>query len=99
MSWILHDLPVAEKLQAGVSVSKRNFKKAVHRNRIKRLMREAYRLQKQELKNSLNENQQLAVFFIYIDKELPTQELVSNKINLALKRLMKEVNEAASKNI
>lgn len=61
-------------------------------------MREAYRLQKQELKNSLNENQQLAVFFIYIDKELPTQELVSNKINLALKRLMKEVNEAASKN-
>lgn len=61
-------------------------------------MREAYRLQKQELKNAIAENQQLAVFFIYIDKELPTQELVSNKINLALKRLTKEVNEAASKN-
>lgn len=33
--------------QAAVSVPKRNFKKAVDRNRIKRLLRESYRLQKQ----------------------------------------------------
>ena len=33
-------------VQTGVSVSKRNFKRAVDRNRIKRLMREAYRLNK-----------------------------------------------------
>jgi len=31
----------AVKIKAGVSVSKRNFKKAVDRNRIKRLLREA----------------------------------------------------------
>ena len=36
-------------VQIGVTVSKRNFKKAVDRNRIKRLFREAYRLQKAEL--------------------------------------------------
>ncbi|QOD59687.1 ribonuclease P protein component [Polaribacter haliotis] len=37
------DFPV----QMGVSVAKRNFKRAVDRNRIKRLMRESYRLQKE----------------------------------------------------
>lgn len=34
-------------VQAGVSVPKKNFKLAVDRNRIKRLMRETYRLQKE----------------------------------------------------
>src|SRR6478609_2995237 len=37
-------------LQFGVAVSKKNFKKAVDRNRIKRLIREAYRLQQVELR-------------------------------------------------
>ena len=40
--------------QMGVSVPKRNFKRAVDRNRIKRLMRETYRLQKGVVYNNLD---------------------------------------------
>ncbi|MGJ8743446.1 ribonuclease P protein component [Polaribacter sp.] len=40
--------------QVGVSVPKRNFKSAVDRNRIKRLMRESYRLQKEIVYNNLD---------------------------------------------
>jgi ribonuclease P protein component len=53
-------LPADEKtvLQVGVSVSKRNFKRAVDRNRIKRLLRETYRLQKRELIEVLKCNEE-----------------------------------------
>ncbi len=68
-------LPASEKnstAQAGFTVSKKHFKRAVHRNRIKRLLREAYRLQKApllQLLQSQNKNAQL--FFMYTDKGLP----------------------------
>jgi len=53
-------------LQSGVGVSNKNFKNAVDRNRIKRLVREAFRLQKISLQEKLKERKgQLIVFFIY----------------------------------
>ena len=76
-------------LQAGFSASSRNFKTAVSRNRIKRLTKEAYRLQKNALQDKLEEqNRKLDIFFIYTGKELPAYTDVYNSINAALGKLL-----------
>jgi len=81
-----------QALQTGVGASRRNFKKAVDRNRIKRLTREAYRLKKESLALLLKERQlSLSLFFIYTGKELPDYRLVSGKIAVALEKIMKEI--------
>ena len=82
----------ATPLQAGFTVNKKYFKKAVDRNRIKRLMRESYRLQKNDLKNELvKENKNLALFFIFTGKELPEYPLVFEKIGNLLAKLEKAI--------
>ncbi|MEO8568014.1 MAG: ribonuclease P protein component [Ginsengibacter sp.] len=92
---IIYIYPAESKsyLQAAVSVSSKNFKKAVDRNRIKRLMREAYRLQKIPLQKNLEQYQKyLAVFIIYTGNELPTYEIVLDKMGGLLARLEKIVS-------
>lgn len=86
---------LAVPLQAGFSVSSRNFKRAVDRNRIKRLMREAYRLQKAPLEQALQTKQRrLALFFIYTGKELPEYALIKEKTEAVLTKLMRTLAEA-----
>ena len=86
------DFETDVKAQVGVSVSKRNFKHAVDRNRIKRLMREAYRLNKHTLINNID--QQVVVMIIYTQrKELPL-DLIKSKMNSTLKKLCAELEKA-----
>lgn len=86
-------------VQAGFSVSSKFFKNATDRNRIKRLLREGYRLQKNELLDAvLKNNLRLAVFFIYTGNELPEYDLIAEKTGSALKRLLKITNETVTAN-
>jgi ribonuclease P protein component len=81
------------KINVGVGVSKRNFKNATDRNRVKRLLREAYRLQK----NSLHEvvtTKQLSFFILYIDKILPQNRMaIDDKMTKVIDKLNKKYND------
>ena len=83
------EVPLMEPfLQAGFTVGTRQFKRAVQRNRIKRLMREVYRMNNHTLKCMLEERSiHLAVFFMFTGKELPDYGLVFDKMKLALKKM------------
>ena len=94
------ELPIQRNgggLKFGAGVSAKNFKKAVYRNRIKRLTREAWRLQKNEIRDMVKETQrQLNVFFIYTGKELPDFTTVKDKVAIALKKLADKIDENIS---
>lgn len=87
-------LQESSSLQFGVGVSKKQFKKAVDRNRIKRLTREAYRIQNAELKKTIEEKgeQSLNLFILYVGKEMPQFAFVKEKVFAVLERLAKKIN-------
>ena len=74
------------------SISKRNFKRAVDRNKLKRRLKEAYRLNKTEIIASIPEEFSLLIAVNYMtDKKLPYSELES-KLKLGLSRLEKKIH-------
>ena len=77
--------------KTGVSVSKRNFKKAPDRNRIKRLLREAYRLNKATYFNNLST--QHAFMILYIGKEKPTFLQVETKMKQLFEKFSNKISE------
>ena len=90
--YMIHDsTPDKPQLMIMVSVSKRHFKHAVKRNRAKRQLREAYRLNKHVLASAAErlEGKTLSMGFIWVsDKLMPTEIVEKSVINL-----MERLNE------
>jgi len=67
-----------------ISVSKRNFKRAVDRNLIKRRIREAYRIQKGTITGN-----SLLLAFVYTAKEIESFQAIKGKLFLVLEKIRK----------
>jgi ribonuclease P protein component len=86
--------PGMGEIKAGFTVSSKNFPRAVDRNRIKRLSRECYRLQKKELETKVLTNKYLLhLFFIYTGKEILSYEEISARLKQVLDKMIRVIHE------
>ncbi|KGF34593.1 ribonuclease P protein component [Hoylesella buccalis] len=83
------DLQHVVPVKMMVSVSKRHFKRAVKRNRVKRQVREAYRLNKEIVVSAMADspNRQLLLGFIWMSDELHDSDTVTRSMQVLLKRI------------
>lgn len=83
------DFPV----KFSVSVSKKNFKTAVQRNKIKRAVREAYRVEKHPLYSACQEaDKKIAFMLIYIGKELLPPAEIKKAVRHMLDKIIKKLD-------
>lgn len=82
-------LKTEETNKVGVSVSKKNFKRAVDRNKIKRLLRVAVENHFLDLFNTLEPKYYMMV--LYVGKEIPKPEELDAQIKLTVSRFNKKV--------
>ena len=92
--WIPSPAPTTAPPQVLISVSKRTFKRAVDRNRLKRLIREAYRLNKYRLTEQPNGHSIALLGIIFTGKEKSPLTLVEKKLISAFHRLLGTSAEA-----
>ncbi len=80
--------------QMALSVPKKKFNKAAHRNLLRRRIREAYRLNKHSLYENIADCQhQYGFMFIYVAKEALPFEKIEGAMIHSLKRLSRELNK------
>ena len=82
----------SEPVKVLISVPKKRLHHAVDRNRAKRQIREAYRLQKQLLIDKIPEGQVIDIAFIWLsDRPCATAD-ISNKVRSLLERIAKKID-------
>ena len=90
----LDNISPTSLLQAGVGAPSRTFRKAVQRNRVKRLLREAYRLEKPNfITQAALDNKRVNLFFLYTDASVLTQVEIQAKVKEALAILVTKLNK------
>lgn len=75
-----------------ISVPKRNFKRAVDRNKLKRRTREAYRKNKADLLIKPLAQKKICLMLVYIAKEKLEYIEIEQKVKEGLQRLVKTIN-------
>lgn len=81
-----------------VSVARRNFKRAVDRNKIKRLVKESYRKNKPSFYPFLQSKGLFCVVaFVYTSREIMTYTEVENKMVVAIQRIMAAIESQGEK--
>ncbi len=82
------NMPLKGRLEMAIAVPKKRLKHANKRNYVKRLTREAFRLNKASLLQTLDETEKkLSVFFIYVGTVDVKPEQLQQKIIVILNRL------------
>jgi ribonuclease P protein component len=90
--WLDYSTGTSYPAQIAFTVPKKNFKRAVDRNKLKRRAREAYRKNKYRLYEYLKQKNRSMVFMlVYTSKEEIDYDVIEVKINAVIDRLMREV--------
>jgi ribonuclease P protein component len=87
--YVRTELPGGVPYQAAFAVSKKKFKKAVLRNRVKRLMREVFRLNSGQLEGVQN----LAILFIYVSNREESFDFLQRQMKELLKKLIEKTQK------
>ena len=88
LTWLPAAAPSSAPPQVLISVSKRTFKRAVDRNRLKRLIREAYRLNKYRLLEAEGGHPVAVLGILYTGKEKSELPLIEKKLISGFTRLL-----------
>ena len=89
--WLHEELTVQAQLV--ISIPKRNFKKAVDRNLLKRRIREIYRLHKTESVYSFLDQKSILLGINYIGKEISEYTYLKKKLLAAFEKLQKSYSK------